>query len=246
MTYTVEFKSIRQSRITEGTWCAEIWSLSRVTKGYWRKVRTVTTNQIWQFWPKIRFSASKWLILALAAYLRYEFDTKQCQSIQLNSYNWRNFDHVTASKAGWRKENFVRHVTVTKGCRFELNSTVDSDKNLKSDPLTVAELYQVLKNFQPKFRAQCQSVLSWLSTLLSCHTREWQSSILLPCSPCDMGSKRRWQRWRLPHGFRAPDESDTTHLGESIGNYNISRSIERITRKIMWLITYRGSRDVFV
>jgi hypothetical protein len=47
----------------------------------------VTTNQIWQFWPKIRFSASKWLILALAAYLRYEFDTKQRQSVQLNSYN---------------------------------------------------------------------------------------------------------------------------------------------------------------
>ena len=52
---------------------------------------------------------------------RYEFDTKQRQSVQLNSYNWRNFDYVTASKAGWRKD---RHVTVTEGCRFELNSTV--------------------------------------------------------------------------------------------------------------------------
>jgi len=88
-------------------------------------------------------------------------------------------------------------------------------------------------------------VLSWLSTLLSCHTREWQSSILLPCSLCDMGSKRRWRRWRLPHGFRAPDESDTTHLGESIGNYNISRSIERITRKIMWLITVDHVTSLF-
>jgi len=70
----VEFKSIRHA--------SRIW--------------TVTTKQIWQLWPKI---ASKWLILALA----YEFDTKRRQSVQLNSYNWRNFDYVTASKAGWRK-----------------------------------------------------------------------------------------------------------------------------------------------
>ena len=41
-TTTVEFKSICQSHITEGTWCAEIWSLSHITKGYWWKVWTVT------------------------------------------------------------------------------------------------------------------------------------------------------------------------------------------------------------
>jgi hypothetical protein len=121
---TVEFKSIRQSRIMEGTWRVEIWSLSRVTKGYWWKVRTVTVNQIWKFWLKIGLSASKWLILALAAHHRYEFDTKHCQNVQFNSYNWRNFGDVTASKVEWRKENFVRHVTVTEGCRFDLNSTV--------------------------------------------------------------------------------------------------------------------------
>ena len=42
---TVEFKSIHQSQVTEGPWHVEIWSLSRVTKGYWRKVRTVTCWQ---------------------------------------------------------------------------------------------------------------------------------------------------------------------------------------------------------
>jgi len=124
VSHTVEFKSIRQSRITEGTWRVEIWSLSWVTKGYWRKVWTVTVHQIWQFWLKIGFSASKWLILALAAYCRYEFSTKHYQNVQLNSHNWWNFDHVTASKVWWWKENFVRRVTVMEGCRYDLNSTV--------------------------------------------------------------------------------------------------------------------------
>jgi len=133
---TVEIKSIRQSRVTEGTWRAEIWLLSWVTMGYWRKVQTVTTNQIWQFWSKIEFSASKWLILALAAYPHFESDTKQRQSVQLNRYNWRNFDYVTCSKAGWRKENFVRHVTVTEGCRFELNSTVCSRTSFQQNMAT--------------------------------------------------------------------------------------------------------------
>jgi hypothetical protein len=100
---TVEFKSICQSHVMEGTWRAEIWLLSWVTKGYWRKAQTVTTKQIWQFWPKFGFSASKWLILALVAYPHYEFDTKWRQSVQLNSYNWQNFDYVTASKVGWQE-----------------------------------------------------------------------------------------------------------------------------------------------
>jgi len=56
----------------------------------------------------------------------YEFDAKQRQSVQLNSYN---FDCVIASEAGWRKEIFVRHVMVTEECQFELNSTVFSTKS---------------------------------------------------------------------------------------------------------------------
>jgi hypothetical protein len=38
----------------------------------------LTVDQIWQFSLKIGLSASKWLILALAAHHHYEFDTKHC------------------------------------------------------------------------------------------------------------------------------------------------------------------------
>ena len=39
---TVQFRMIRLSRVTVGTWRVEIWYMSRVTMATWRKVENVT------------------------------------------------------------------------------------------------------------------------------------------------------------------------------------------------------------
>ena len=125
-TTTVEFKSICQSHVTEGM-CRNMVAVTH-HKGVLMKGLNCDNNQIWQFWPKIRLSASKWQIFAPAAgtplCIWGQSPPKCIVQHWFNSHNSQNVVLVTASKTRWRKQNFVRCVTVTEGCRFDLNSTV--------------------------------------------------------------------------------------------------------------------------
>ena len=55
-------------------------------------------------------------------FVRFEQHTSGCWSRILDT--WRISDPVMVSHVTWRKQHFVRHVTVTKGCRFDRNPTV--------------------------------------------------------------------------------------------------------------------------
>ena len=105
------------------------WNMVAVThhEGVLTKGLNRDNNQIWQFWPKIQLSASKWQIFAPAAVHRYAFEANHHQNVLFNSHNWRNLDHVTASKTRWRKQNFnqVCHGHGGVSIWFEFYSTLD-------------------------------------------------------------------------------------------------------------------------
>ena len=63
--------------------------------------------------PQVQASVVLWLLILLWTCWK-----------RADASHSRNFGDVTASKVEWRKENFIRRVTVTEGCWFDLNSTV--------------------------------------------------------------------------------------------------------------------------
>ena len=116
------FDRFVRSRVTEGTWCVEIWALSWVMEGSWRKVKYCQRYD--NFSQNSDIPYIKGLFWVQRCTTAVDFMTnwsKQCWNIEIL---WWNSVPVTAPKARQQNENFVRRVMVTEGWWIDRNCTI--------------------------------------------------------------------------------------------------------------------------